>query len=122
MQVLKAGGAPRPLPKIPPMRPIARADRSQVPVDIRISHEGQAIAAHTRDLSTTGFFVVTAVKFEIGATLDCEVPIPAADGLSERTFATRAKIVRRDLSGYGAVFVEPPAELTAAIAALAARA
>ena len=121
MQVLKAGGAPRSLPKIPPMRPVPRADRTAVPVDIKLSHEGRALAAHTRDLSTTGFFVVTAAKFDIGTELDCEVPIPGADGLSERTYTTRAKIVRRDLAGYGAVFVEPPAELTAAIAALAAR-
>lgn len=123
MQVLKAGGGPRALPKIPlPTRAVPRADRTAVPVDIRLSQQGRAIAAHTRDLSTTGFFVVTAVRFEIGVELDCEVPIPGADGLSEKTFTTRAKIVRRDLAGYGAVFVEPPAELTAAIAALAARA
>ncbi|MBV8755796.1 MAG: PilZ domain-containing protein [Deltaproteobacteria bacterium] len=122
MQVLKSAGAPRALPKIPPpARPVPRAERTPVSVDIRLSHQGQAIAAHTRDLSTTGFFVVTAVKFDIGAELDGEVAIPAVDGLSERTFATRAKIVRRDLSGYGAVFIDPPAELAAAIAALGAR-
>ncbi len=119
LQVLKAGGSPRPLPKIPtPSRAVPRADRTALPVDIRLSREGRALAAHTRDLSTTGFFVVTAAAFEIGVELDCEVSIPGADGLSERTFSTRARIVRRDLSGYGAVFVDPPAALTTAIGAL----
>ncbi|HSN28882.1 MAG TPA: PilZ domain-containing protein, partial [Kofleriaceae bacterium] len=104
----------------PPSRTVPRADRTVLPVDIRLSRDGRALAAHTRDLSTTGFFVVTAASFDIGAELDCEVSIPGTDGLSERTFATRAKIVRRDLSGYGALCIAPPAALTEAIGALRA--
>ncbi|MBA3460175.1 MAG: PilZ domain-containing protein [Deltaproteobacteria bacterium] len=119
LAVLQSGGAPRALPKVPPLNPhaIQRAGRIGVPVDVRIQHEDRTIDAHTRDVSATGFFAVTSVSFVVGTIVDCVLCVPVS-GLSEQSFGTRARIVRRDLGGYGLVFVEPPASLVDAITSL----
>jgi hypothetical protein len=119
MRVLQSAGSPRPLPKLPPpptARP--RAARTLIAVDIRIQHDRRTIDVHTRDLSTSGFFGVTNEALEIGVLVDCELRMPAPTGLSEQSFNARAKIVRRELSGYGFELVDPPAPLVAAIAAV----
>lgn len=119
LAVLQSCGAPRALPRVPPPIPhaIQRAGRVGVAVDVRIQHEECTIDVHTRDVSATGFFAVTSVSFVVGTIVDCELCVPVS-GLLEQSFSTRARIVRRDLGGYGFVFVEPPVSLVDAITSL----
>lgn len=84
-----------------------------------IRHEGRSIDVHTRDVSITGFFAITSVALVIGTVFDCELRVPV-NGMSEQAFSARARVVRRDLGGYGFVLVEPPPALVDALAALGA--
>jgi hypothetical protein len=118
LKVLQSAGPPRTLPKAVPAQPIPRAPRTAIAVDPRLRHQDRELDVHTRDFSASGFFAVTFAPFAIGDVVDCEVRLPAPSGHEEQTFTARAKIVRKELAGYGLVFVEPPPTMVAAIAAL----
>jgi hypothetical protein len=119
-RVLQQAGMLRPLPKLPtPPNARERADRLAVAVDIVLSHDGKTTHVHTRDLSGSGFFAITAAVFEIGTIVECEIRMPVAGELSAKAFAGRAKAVRTDATGVGFALVDPPSELSAAIAAYA---
>lgn len=119
VNVLRSAGAPRPLPKLVPPNAIPRAPRTAVAVDVRLRHGESNLEVHTRDFSATGFFAVTTATLAVGDVVDCEVRLPAPTGLAEQQFSVRAKVVRRELAGYGMLLVEPPAPMVAALAVLA---
>jgi hypothetical protein len=119
-RVLQQAGMVRPLPKLPsPPNARPRADRVAVAVDVVIKHGDTTTHVHTRDLSASGFFAITTVTFEMGTIVECEIRMPVAGELSVKTFAARAKAVRKDATGIGFSLVDPPFALSAAIAAYA---
>jgi hypothetical protein len=118
LKVLQSAGAPRTLPKVVPERAIPRAPRVVVAVDVTLRHGNRDLDVHTRDFSASGFFAVTFATLTVGDVVDIEVRFPTPTGHEEQTFAARAKVVRKELAGYGLVLVEPPAAMVAAIAAL----
>jgi hypothetical protein len=110
-----------PIPAEPPLRPDAasRSPRRVMPVDVVVElPTGAFFSAVLRDLSTTGAFVTTKRAIEIGTVVSLEIRLPSVLRLAERQLRCDARIVRRTDVGCGLAFVNPPAELTAGIAAL----
>jgi hypothetical protein len=71
-----------------------------------------------RDISTSGLFVVTQHPLELGTTYAATLKLPGKDEWSVRELELRLKITRAVTGlGYGSAFVEPSAELVAAIEA-----
>lgn len=103
----------------PPADAPARARRIAMPIDVRMhARSGAVIEAHSRDISTTGLFVITDATLSIGDELDIEVRLPDAEPISERGFMARARVVRKDRGGYGIELVTPREELVGALAEL----
>ena len=103
----------------PPPDARARARRIAMPIDVRMhARSGDVIEAHSRDISTTGLFVITDATLSIGDELDIEVRLPDAELISERGFTARARVVRKDRGGYGIELVAPREELLSALAEL----
>jgi tetratricopeptide (TPR) repeat protein len=122
--------AARDRPGVPAPAPVPadardRAPRLEIPIDCVLTPiEGRRFAPTavvTRDLSASGLFVATGIAVDIGDTLGVELRLPTATPLEERRFSARARVVRRaGSSGYGLVFIDPPAALVSAIDALVA--
>jgi len=107
---------PRPAP---PVNAKDRARRIALPIDVRVRGDsGSVIEAHSRDISTSGLFVITDAALTIGDELDIELRLPGSDPLSERGYSARARVVRREDSGYGIELIAPHAELIGALAEL----
>ncbi len=100
-----------------------RAPRVVVPIDVTIElSNGSFFTTVLRDMSTSGAFVVTKRKLEVGATLGLELRLPTKDALDQQvTHQTTAKIARQTDIGYGIQFVDPSQILVDAIVAVTAK-
>ncbi len=100
-----------------------RAPRVVVPVDVVIElSNGAFFSTVLRDMSTSGAFVVTKRKLEVGATLGLELRIPTKDAPDAQvTHQATAKIARQTDIGYGLQFVDPTPVLVDAIVAVTDR-
>jgi PilZ domain len=109
--------APRP-PDPPDASP--RAQRTSVPIDIRlVMPDGTRVNGHSRDISTSGLFVLAAdVWFPIGTELHVELLLPSAEAFVENEFRARARIARRDDDGIGIELIDPDPALLEALAGL----
>jgi hypothetical protein len=99
---------------------VDRATRVVVPIDVTIElANGSFFTTVLRDMSTSGAFVVTKRKLEIGATLGLELRLPTKNATDEQvTHQATAKIARQTDIGYGIQFVEPEPNLVEAITAV----
>ncbi|MCW5807174.1 MAG: PilZ domain-containing protein, partial [Deltaproteobacteria bacterium] len=105
--------APRP-PEPPNARP--RSRRISIPIDVRlILPDGTRVSGHSRDLSTTGLFVLTTAALPDGAEVDVELLLPGKEAFTEDEHRARARIARRDDDGVGIELLDPDARLTAAL-------
>jgi hypothetical protein len=110
-----------PIPTEPPLRADAssRSPRKVVPVDVVVElPTGAFFTTVIRDLSTTGAFITTKRAIEVGTMVSLEIRLPSVLRLAERQLRCEARVVRRTELGVGLAFVDPPADLTAGIAAL----
>ncbi len=111
-----------PKPADPPnAAPRARRIAIAIDVILRISDD-RMIAAQSRDISTSGLFVVTDAELDIGATLSAELMVPGAEPFTEEEFTSKARVVRRAPGGYGVELVDAEAALLRSLAALYERA
>jgi hypothetical protein len=114
-----------PIPAAPRPRSatVDRAPRIVVPIDVTIElANGSFFTTVLRDMSTSGAFVVTKRKLEIGATLGLELRLPTKDALDQQvTHQANAKIARQTDIGYGIQFVDPAPILVEAIVAVTDR-
>jgi len=111
----------RPLipPKTEPTNTRERARRISIPLDIKIEvTAGKTIDGHSRDLSTTGLFIVTSATLTVGTAYAISIMIPGAEAFSEDEYRANARVVRRADGGYGIELITPDAKLIAALAAL----
>ncbi len=110
----------RPLipPKIEPAQVKERARRTSVPIDVRLLLDSGPVLAHSRDLSTSGMFVLTGAPLVVGSTLDLVVMVPGTEAFTEDEHHARVRVVRRGEGGYGVELIAPDAELLGALAAL----
>jgi hypothetical protein len=103
----------------PPEDAIPRARRIAIPIDVRLRHANTTIETHSRDISTSGLFVLTTATLEVGVEVDAILLLPGAEPFMEDEHACRARVARRAADGYGLELIAPPAALLAALAALA---
>jgi len=111
-------------PELPP-RPTdppnatARARRISIPIDLCvIKGDGTRITGHSRDLSTTGLFVLTSATLAVGDDVDLELMLPGAEAFTEEEHKVKARVARESDDGYGIELVGADASLLAALAAL----
>ncbi len=111
-----------PIASRPPDPPDAspRARRTSVPIDIRlVLDDGTRITGHSRDVSTSGLFVLAAdIWAPIGTELYVELLLPGKEAFVEDEFRARARIARRDDDGVGIELLDPEPALLVALAAL----
>ena len=111
-----------PIAMRPPDPPDAspRARRTSVPIDIRlVLDDGTRITGHSRDISTSGLFVLAAdVWAPVGTELYVELLLPGSEAFVEDEFRARARIARRDDDGVGIELLDPEPALLIALAAL----
>lgn len=116
---LKRDVSPIPAPPAPPPNAALRAPRKVVPVDVVVElPSGSFFTAMLRDLSTSGAFVTTKRPLDIGTLVTLEIRIPTRGDIAEQRYRNDARIARRTDLGCGLAFVDPPADLVTAIAAL----
>lgn len=120
---LRRDVSPIPAPARPRSETTPRAPRVVVPIDVTIElSNGSFFTTVLRDMSTSGAFVVTKRKLELGATLGLELRIPTKDAPDQQvTHQTTAKIARQTEIGYGLQFVDPTPILVEAIVAVTDR-
>ncbi|HUJ59050.1 MAG TPA: PilZ domain-containing protein [Kofleriaceae bacterium] len=108
------------LPRVPePPDARERARRIAIPLDVRIIlDDGRIVDAHSRDISTSGLFVLTDQTLPVGATARLELLVPGKEAFTEDVHRATVRIVRRGDGGYGVELVAPDPELLAALAAL----
>ncbi len=107
----------KPLVPTPDRQPLPvreRARRMLLPADVRVSSEETgddlALSAITRDLSTTGLFLVTETLVPVGTTLHISLQLPGDDEWSLCDLELTGRVVRQVDHGLGVDFVSPPAE------------
>ncbi len=111
-------------PDIPPRAPepadaAPRARRISIPIDARlVLGDGTRIDGHSRDISTSGLFVLTDANLEIGSEATIELALPGAEAFTEDEFRARARVARRGDGGYGVELIDPDAQLLAALGEL----
>lgn len=111
-------------PDVPPPPPdpkdaAPRARRISIPIDIRvIVPNGKQVTGHSRDISTTGLFVLTEGALTVGEEYAIELMLPGAEPFTEQEYRGRARIARKAECGYGIVLLSPDANLLEALAAL----
>ncbi len=109
---------------MPPKRPDPpdakeRARRIAIPIDVRVVlADGRRCDGHSRDLSTTGLFVLTEALLVPGGEVSLELLVPGKEAFTEDEYRCRARVVRRGAGGYGLELIAPDAALQAALAAL----
>ena len=111
-------------PELPP-RPAdppnatARARRISIPIDLcLIKRDGTRISGHSRDLSTSGLFVLTSAALAVGDDVEIELMLPGAEAFTEDEYKVKARVARESEDGYGIELVGADASLLAALAAL----
>lgn len=117
---LRRDVSPIPTPPRPRSSTVDRAPRAVVPIDVTIElANGSFFTTVLRDVSTSGAFVVTKRKLEIGAMLGLELRLPKKDAPETQVIhQASAKIARQTEIGYGIQFVEPEPMLVEAITAV----
>jgi tetratricopeptide (TPR) repeat protein len=115
-----------PIPRIPQEQgAVQRAARVRVWADVEVTlfdGSGQPAAsfiAVTRDLSTTGAFLVCEAVMAVGCLVRLTVFLPGDATFGERQYLVMARVVRRTERGSGVQFEAPPAEFCAHLEALA---
>ena len=97
----------------PLLAEILRDERGHVRCTVRLSAEVGGTFASSQsliyDLSETGLQLKSDIEFEIGETLNVELPLAGS---------TQARIVWNDKNVYGAEFVEPVSKATVSAALL----
>jgi hypothetical protein len=107
-----------PRPSVPPGVK-ERPHRIPIAIDVRLHPEGGArIDAHSRDISTTGLFVLTQASLAIGETVGIVLLLPGKEAFAETEYRGRARVARQGEGGYGIELVDPTPELLAALAGL----
>jgi len=103
-----------PRPADPPNARL-RARRIAVPIDVRLLLPGGARTDGTsRDISTTGLFVLTTVTLAVDDEIMVELLLPGKEAFTEDEYRVTARVVRRDEDGVGLELVDPdPALVTA---------
>jgi hypothetical protein len=105
--------APRP-PE--PPNAVPRSRRISIPIDVKlVLPDGTRVSGHSRDISTTGLFVLTDAELPDGAEVGVELLLPGKEAFTEDEHRARARIARRDDDGVGIELVDPDARLTAAL-------
>lgn len=107
-----------PRPADPPNAKL-RARRIAVPIDVRLLlADGSRGDATSRDLSTTGLFVLTQVELAVDDELTIELLLPGKEAFTEDAFRAAARVARRDDDGFGLELVAPDPGLVAALDSL----
>ncbi len=109
------------LPPRPATRPDAlpRARRIAMPIDLTlVLPDGTRISGHSRDISTSGLFVLTTTTLTLSSELGVELLLPGAEAFTEDEYKARARVARRAEGGYGIELVDADAALIKALAAL----
>jgi hypothetical protein len=111
-----------PKPADPPnAAPRARRIAIAIDVILRISDD-RMVAAQSRDISTSGLFLVTDAELDLGATVLAELMVPGAEPFTEEEYRSKARVVRRAPGGYGVELVDAEPALLRSLAALYERA
>jgi hypothetical protein len=85
--------------------PSERRQRSRIRVHwpvLLFRQGGEAVMSTTQDLSSSGFFCVTAVAFVVGEVLTCALKVPSHDPNGkhlERNLECRVRVVRVQAEG-----------------------
>ena len=79
---------------------------------------GTTIVGHSRDISTSGLFVLAEAPLAVGDELTIELSIPGKEAFIENEYRSRARVARRDSDGVGIELITPEPSLLAALAAL----
>lgn len=104
-----------PRPADPPNAKL-RARRITVPIDVRLVLAGGTRSDGTsRDISTTGLFVLTTAKLAVDDELTIELLLPGKEAFTEDEYRAAARVVRRDEGGFGLELVDPDPALVAAL-------
>ena len=80
--------------------------------------DGKRIEAHTRDVSTTGIYAITAASLAIGMNVTLVLLIPGKEAFTEEEHRCTGRVVRKAEEGYGIELVAPDGALVAALDAL----
>lgn len=83
---------------------IRKDKRVRLLTQCEYTHEKVKHTVRTKDVSSTGLFIVTGNPMEIGSKLDICFPIPL-DG-NKKEIRTEAIVVRKALDGYGLGFFQ----------------
>lgn len=111
-------------PELPPRQPAPpdaapRARRLSIPIDVRlVLADGKRITGHSRDISTSGLFVLTDATLTVGDELRVELLLPGEEAFTEEEHRSRGRVARQADGGYGIELLEPDAALLAALGAL----
>ena len=111
-------------PMIPPRPPepvdaSPRARRIAIPIDLRlVLGSGERLDGHSRDISTTGLFVLTDATLDVGDELTLELMLPGEEAFTEDEYQSRARVARAAEGGYGLELLAPDAGLIRALATL----
>lgn len=96
-----------------------RARRIPIPIDVHFTlADGSRVDGHSRDISTSGLFVILDAELPLHAELTAELLVPGDEPFSETEHTARVRVVRRDKDGYGVELVAPDKDLVAALAKL----
>ncbi|MEO8706635.1 MAG: PilZ domain-containing protein [Kofleriaceae bacterium] len=108
-----------PPPPAVPEDAVPRSRRIAIPIDVRLVLEnGTTVPGHSRDISTSGLFVLAEAWVGIGDELMVELSIPGKEAFTENEFRSRARVARRDGDGVGIELISPDAALLEALASL----
>ncbi|MBS1124166.1 MAG: PilZ domain [Deltaproteobacteria bacterium] len=111
-------------PVLPPREPepadaSPRARRILIPIDVHlIRPDGTRVNGHSRDISTSGLFVITDAALAVGDALTIELLLPGEEAFTETVHRSRARVARHADGGYGIELIAPDAALIAALGAL----
>jgi len=107
-----------------PAAPVASgrgAPRKILPIDVSVELPGrELLLTIARDVSTSGLFLITprSRRIPLGTIVTLDLPLPDPSGLAQTRYRITAKVARMTELGVGLAFVDPPAAVVAAIAAL----
>lgn len=106
-------------PKPEPVAAAPRARRIAVPIDVRIIlSDGRRVAGHSRDISTSGLFVLLDEELVVGTEYALELMLPSAEPFMEDVHKARGRTVRRAEGGYGIELVDPAPEMVSVLATM----
>jgi hypothetical protein len=97
---------------------VSRARRIAIPIDITLQIGSRTLTATSRDISTSGLFVLTDEPLDISTTLTVTLMLPGSEPFVEDEFTSRARVTRRAPGGYGIELVAADPSLLRALAAL----